>query len=64
MFLSGLKPSSYTISVVDVMGREVFKQKDVLQQISLADLTDGLYMVHVTDEKSATTTVQKIILQR
>ena len=64
LFLSGLKPSSYTISVVDVMGREVFKQKDVLQQISLADLTDGLYMVHVTDEKSATTTVQKIILQR
>lgn len=64
LFLSGLKPSSYTISVVDVMGREVFKQKEVLQQISLADLTDGLYMVHVTDEKSATTTVQKIILQR
>ena len=64
LFLSGLKPSSYTISVVDVMGREVFKQKDVLQQISLADLTDGLYMVHVTDKKSATTTVQKIILQR
>jgi hypothetical protein len=64
LFLSGLKPSSYTISLVDVMGREVLKQKEVLQQISLADLNDGLYMVHITDEKSATTTVQKIILQR
>lgn len=64
LFLSGLKPSSYTISIVDIMGREVLNQKEVKQQISLADLTDGLYMVHVTDEKSATTTVQKIILQR
>lgn len=64
LFLSGLKPSSYTISVVDIMGREVLNQKEVKQQISLADLTDGLYMVHVTDENSATTTVQKIILQR
>ncbi len=64
LFLSGLKPSLYTVSVVDVMGREVLKQKEVLQQISLADLTDGLYMLHITDEKNATTTVQKIILQR
>lgn len=64
LFLSGLKPSSYTISIVDIMGREVLKQKEVLQQISLADLTDGLYMLHITDEKNATTTVQKIILQR
>lgn len=64
LFLSGLKPSLYTISVVDIMGREVLKQKEVLQQISLADLTDGLYMLHITDEKNATTTVQKIILQR
>lgn len=64
LFLNGLNPSSYTVNVLDVMGREVLKQKEVKQQISLADLTDGLYMLHITDEKNATTTVQKIILQR
>jgi len=64
LFLNGLKPSSYTVSVVDLMGREVLTQKEVVQQLSLNNLPDGLYMVHIRDEKNATTTVQKIILQR
>jgi hypothetical protein len=46
------------------MGREVLNQKEVVRQLSLNNLPDGLYMVHIKDEKSATTTVQKIILQR
>lgn len=64
LFLSGLKPSSYTVSVVDLMGREVLNQKEVVQQLSLNNLPDGLYMVHIRDEKNATSTVQKILLQR
>jgi hypothetical protein len=64
LFISGLHQTSYTISVVDIMGKILFNESGVTHTLNLNNLSDGLYLVHIKDEKSAATTVQKVILQR
>lgn len=64
LFISGSHQTSYTISVVDLMGKILFNKSGVTHTLNLNNLSDGLYLVHIKDEKSAATTVQKVILQR
>jgi predicted heme/steroid binding protein len=64
LYISGKHQTSYTISIVDLMGRVLFNESGVTQHLNLNNLNDGLYLVHIKDEKSASTTVQKLILQR
>jgi predicted heme/steroid binding protein len=64
LFISGSPQKSYTISVVDLMGKVLFNELGVTHHLNLNNLNDGLYLVHIKDEKSEATTVQKVILQR
>ncbi len=60
--IAGEPSATYEIVVFDLLGKEAARFKEVLSSVSLNDLTNGVYFLHIKDNKTNQQTTQKIIL--
>lgn len=63
LYFNTLTPTTFTIKVLDLLGKQLLFKKGVNDVLDIQHLNNGLYMVHIVDEKSGASTVQKIVLQ-
>ena len=61
--IAGKSNALYSVVVYDITGKINASYTGVQQQIDLQHLTNGMYLVRVTDETTQATSTQKIIIQ-
>ncbi len=61
LFIKGLKNETTTISIFDVTGKEILNQKMLTDQLSISNVSKGMYLVKIETETKTVT--KKLIIK-